>query len=93
MTTDYTENPSLSKVYGEALVIENSSDRKMLTSHSSGTTFKRIEKLFSNGNIIDKLLKNKDNIYLCFYDNTKTFDSLDINNNDSCFKVDITLRK
>ena len=78
--------------YGQVLYIGNDpKTRELLESQNSNYSFTRIEYSNRNGNIIKKMLKNKNNIYLCFYNKDITNLS-DINDDNSvCFRVNIEL--
>ncbi len=95
LATDYTylEDYDVIDDYGQVLFIGNNPEnRKLLEGFSSGTFFNNVEYSGREGNIINKMLENKDNIYLCFYDNEATISLENINEeNSTCFKLNIML--
>lgn len=95
LATDYTylEDYSVSKDYGQVLFIgSNKENRELLEGFSAGTIFNNVEYIGREGNIVNKILKNKDDIYLCFFDN-KTISDLEKfdEENSTCFKLNIKL--
>jgi len=54
--------------------------------YSHAVFYRGLEKTFQNGNIIDDMLRNKDNFYLCVSE-TKKIEEITI---DDCYKIHIT---
>ncbi|MBQ8902646.1 MAG: helix-turn-helix transcriptional regulator [Bacilli bacterium] len=87
-------NPDKVRLIG-LFILDNNGDLKLLESYGKGeavkseagyanTTeaFTRVEKSFQKGNIISKMLNNKDNTYLCV--SNKPIDKLTY---EDCFKI------
>ncbi len=95
LATDYTylEDYRVSKDYGQVLFIgSNKENREFLEGFSAGTIFNNVEYAGREDNIINKMIKNKDDIYLCFFDNKTANDLEKIDEeNSTCFKLNIKL--
>ena len=89
LSIDYTHNPNDRSSYKYGIYIGNDSNRKLIVGYSNWNYIEKIEKTWSkdNDNITNKLLKNNDNVYFCFYDKNITIDYENIQEKDSCFKI------